>query len=301
MELFKKRETIVQNIAYMAIMAAVNIVFVLLCNLLPVLLFLLVFVLPLTSTIVTIYCKKKLYPIYAITTLGLCFAVAGGFSIFDAIIYVFPSLVVGFIFGYCIEKNVPAILVIVGATIIQFCLTYLTFVILGKIITNYNVLDGILVSIGLENHPLKVAFTLISTFVIAEIQIILSYLFIKFEIGKIGISLNLECNNILPLYITTFITITLAIASYFYFPNWTLTFVIMPLIIYVYETIQLLLKRKTYLYILIGALHIAFIFIFAFLYTYVSAPNQLILLVVLTGATTIIDFLTNYCFIKISK
>ena len=101
MEIFKKRETVTQNIAYMAIMSAINIIFVLLSNLVPGLLFLLVLILPLTSTVVTLYCKKVYYPVYAITTLGLCLAVAGGFSIFDALIYVFPSLIVGFVFGVC--------------------------------------------------------------------------------------------------------------------------------------------------------------------------------------------------------
>ena len=150
MELFRKRETVTQNIAYMAIMSAINIIFVLLSNILPVLLFLLVLILPLTSTIVTIFCKKKYYPVYAIVTLGLCFAVAGAFSIFDALIYVFPSLIVGFVFGICFEKKFPAILIIVGATVIQFGLTYLTYLVLTRIIASFDVMYGIIKLFGLS-------------------------------------------------------------------------------------------------------------------------------------------------------
>ena len=138
MELFKKRETLIQNIAYMAIMAAVNVVFVLLSNVLPVLLFLLVFVLPLTSTIVTIYCKKRYFPIYFIVTLALCFGVSAGFSIFDTFIYVLPSLITGFIFGLFIEKQIPAIYTLIAATVIQYGLTILTFYVLGLIVDNVN-------------------------------------------------------------------------------------------------------------------------------------------------------------------
>ena len=301
MELLRKRETVTQNIAYMAIMAAINIIFVLLSNLLPVLLFLLVLILPLTSTIVTLYCKKRYYPIYAVVTLGLCLAVAGGFSIFDALIYVFPSLIVGFVFGVSFEYKLPAILIIVGASIIQFGLTYLTYFILTKIINNFDVMYGIIKLFGMADFQYLNAFLLIFLFVISLIQIVLSYIFIKIEIHKFGIDVNLECKQRYLLYISTFLCIGLAVLSYFYFPDWTIIFVLMPLPIYVYETLQLVLKRKVLNYVLVGVVHLAFIFIFAFLYKYVSSPNQLVLIVTLIGLVTIIDFLDNYCFIQESN
>ena len=99
MELFKKRETPVENITYLGIMAAINVIFVLLTNVLPVLFFLIVFVLPLTSAVVTLFCKKAYFPIYFIVTLALCFLVNLGFHIFDTFLYVFPSLITGFLFG----------------------------------------------------------------------------------------------------------------------------------------------------------------------------------------------------------
>ena len=126
MSLFRKRETAIQNISYMSIMAAINVIFVLLSNVLPILLFILIFLLPLTSAIVTIYCRKRYYPIYLVVTLALCILVSFGFTIFDTLIYVFPSLLTGFVFGVCFEKNVPAIIILVGNTILQFLLSLLT-------------------------------------------------------------------------------------------------------------------------------------------------------------------------------
>ena len=298
MELFRKRETAVQNIAYMAIMSAINIIFVLLSNILPVLLFLLVLILPLTSTIVTLYCKKKYYPVYALVTLGLCFAVAGGFSIFDALIYVFPSLIVGFLFGVSFERKVSAILIIVGATIVQFCLTYLTYFILTKIIDNFDVMMGLIKLFGLSEFEHLNIFLLIFLYIISQIQIVLSYLFIKLEIHKFGIEVNLDCHNRYFLYSITLFSTGLAILSYFYFPNWCLVFVITPLPIYIYETLQLILKRKKLNYVLLVIAHLSFIFLFAFLYRFVSSPNQLVLITTIYGLVTIIDILDNYCFIK---
>lgn len=298
MELFRKRETAVQNIAYMAIMSAINIIFVLLCNTLPVLLFLLVLILPLTSTIVTLYCKKKYYPIYALVTLGLCFAVAGGFSIFDALIYVFPSLIVGFLFGVSFKHKVSAILIIVCATVIQFFLTYLTYFVLTKIIDNFDVMIGLIKLFGLSDFKHLDAFLLIFLYIISQIQIVLSYLFIKLEIYKFGIEVNLECRSRYIPYSFTLLTTGLAVLSYFYFPNWCLVFVMMPLPIYIYETLQLILKRKKLNYVLLVIAHLSFIFLFAFLYRFVSSPNQLVLITTIYGLVTIIDFLGNYCFIK---
>ena len=99
MALFKKRETLVQNIAYMAIMAAINVIFVLLTALLPPLMFLMVFVLPLTSAVVTLFCKKRYFPIYFIVTIGLCMLASFGIYIFDTFFYVLPALISGFFFG----------------------------------------------------------------------------------------------------------------------------------------------------------------------------------------------------------
>ena len=301
MEIFKKRESVTQNIAYMAIMASINILFVLFTNLLPALMFLLVFILPLTSTIVTIYCKKRYYLIYALATLGLCIAVGSGFFLFDALMYVIPSLVVGFLFGLCIELKVPAILIIVGATLLQFAFVILTYLLLEVIVNNFVLANALISLFGLTEFPYVNVFLLVFAYVIAQIQIIFSYLFIKLVSNKIGIEINLECHNRFWLYSITFFTILLGVISYFSFPMWTLVFLIIPLPIYVYEMIQLVLKRKTFIFISLGIIHLSFIFIFAFLYQYVLAPNQLVLIVIITGLVTIIDFLDNYCFIKKSK
>ena len=92
MEPRKKKETLVQNITYMAIMAAINVVFVLITVLVPFLFFLIVFVLPLTSTIVTLHCKKRYFPIYAVATIGLCM-ICTMWQIGDTIFYVIPSVI----------------------------------------------------------------------------------------------------------------------------------------------------------------------------------------------------------------
>lgn len=298
MTLFRKRETPIQNIAYMSIMSAINVIFVLLSNVLPILLFLLVFILPLTSTIVTIYCKKRYYPIYFIVTFSLCFLVAYGFSIFDNLIYVLPALITGFIFGICFEYKLPSMLSIVINTLVEFILSILTFYVIGKILTNLNMMDTLITAFGLQHFPYKVAFSLIFLFIIAQIQIVLSYVFIKSELHRLGLDVNLNCQYSFLLNLYTIGCCLLAVLSYFYFKNWTLVLVLMPLVIYIYQLINLVLNRDFIVLAILGVIHLAFIFIFAFLYEKVDTPNQAILIYTLFGPVTIIDFLNNYCFHK---
>ena len=296
MELFRKRETLIQNIAFMAIMAAINVVFVVLSNVLPVLLFLLVFVLPLTSTLVTIYCKKVYFPIYFVVTLALCFGVSAGFYIFDTFIYVLPSLITGFIFGFCIEKRVPAIYTLLIATAIQYGLTILTFFVLGKIVTNLDLTESIIIAFGLKDFEYKAVFIQVFLFIVAEIQIVISYIVTKVLVNRLGIEVNLICKQNYILYIVEVLSAGLAVLSYFYFPTYTLVIVLFALPIYLYQLITLILQKRIWVWASVAGVHLVFIFLFAFLYEYTQAPNQFILIYLLFGLLTIIDFLANYCF-----
>ena len=296
MGLFSKRITLIQNIAFMAIMAAINVVFVVLSNVLPVLLFLLVFVLPLTSTLVTIYCKKAYFPIYFIVTLALCLGVSAGFYIFDTFIYVLPSLITGFIFGFCIEKKIPAIYTLLIATAVQYGLTILTFFVLGKIVNNLDLTESIVIAFGLKDFEFKAVFIQVFLFIVAEIQIIISYIVTKVLVNRLGIGVNLICQQNYILYSVEILCGGLAVLSYFYFPVYTLVIVLFALPIYLYQLITLVLQKRIWVWASVAGIHLVFIFLFAFLCEYTQAPNQFILIYLLFGLLTIIDFLANYCF-----
>ncbi len=301
MAIFKKRDTAIQNIAYMSIMAAINVIFVLLTSILPFLLFLLIFLLPLTSAIVTIYCKKRYYPIYFIVTLALCILVSFGFTIFDTLVYVLPSLITGFVFGICFEKNVPSIIMIVGNSILQFLLSLLTFYVLGYIVSNFNMMNVLISAFGLTEFAYKETFTLLFIYIIAMIQIVLSYIFIKKELNRLTVPFNLDNKNRIMVYIGAFVLYGLTIISYFYFPIWTMVFVLMPLPFYIYELITIILAKNKIAIILAGVAHLGFAFGYAFTNKYIVAPNQLMFLIALFGLTTIIDISNNYCFAKSRK
>ena len=295
MSLLKKRETPVQNIAYIGIMAAVNAVFVLISSLLPILFILLVFILPLTSVIVTMYCKKFYIPVYFIVTLALTFAITAGFSIFDTFIYVFPSLVTGCLFGLLIEKNVPGIYIFIIVTIAQYVLTYLTFIFIDKVVTQVNFYNAIYQIIGLEYFAYKGVLTIIFTYVIAQMQIALTYILVKYEMIRIGREINLDISFRFLLYIVTVVGGTITMLSIFFFPEWSLLFTLLVLPITVFELFDLSMKKNMVIYIVLGIGLIVSGFVFALLYPLSPSPNQLSLLYVSFAVVTIIDFIFNYC------
>lgn len=295
MSFLKKRESPVENIAYIGVMAAVNVVFVLISSLLPILFLLLVFILPLTSVIVTIYCKKIYIPVYFVTTVGLCLAVTAGFSIFDTFIYVIPSMITGFIFGISIEKNVPAIYILIINSIIIYLLTYLTFLFIDNIIGEVSFFNTIYQMIGLSTFEYKGVLTNIFTYIIAQIQIVLTYALVRYEARRINYDINLKVSNRFIMYLITFVGGILATLSVFFFQDAAVLLALIVLPICVYELTDLLIKKNAWIYFSVGVVTLIFIFLFAFLYNYVPSPNQLTLLYIFFGLITIIDLLFNYC------
>ena len=300
MALFKKRETLVQNIAYMAIMAAINVIFVLLTAILPPLMFLIVFVLPLTSTVVTLFCKKKYFPIYFIVTIGLCLAVTSGIYIFDTFFYVIPSLITGFVFGLLIEKKVPAIYILTASSVLQYALMFLTFITLNAIVSEINFIDALLSMFGMSSFAFKDAFVHSFLFVLASIQTIFTYIILKTEIKKLGFEINLYIGNkLIPLFINLFFIIFAVIFVFIYHP---LTFVAIlaaiPLNLYLFAS--LMLEKNKLVYILSGIAIVISLSLFIGFYTFLPHPLGIILIAPLYVLISCLYF-ANYLFINKTK
>ena len=72
MAIFRKKTTLVHNITYMALMTAINVIFIVLDTYVPFLMLLLILMLPFVSAVVSYYCQKRYYIIYAVASIGLC-------------------------------------------------------------------------------------------------------------------------------------------------------------------------------------------------------------------------------------
>ena len=271
---FKKRETLVQNITYMALMAAINVVFVLLTTFVPVLFFLIVFVLPLTSVIVTLLCKKRYFPIYAVATIGLCL-ICTIWKIDDTIFYVIPSIISGFVFGIMVEKRVPSFWIILATTILQIAFTYASIPLI-KLMTGRNIINDFATAFGIKDFQYLDYVTPCFIFFISLAQQILAFSIIKDELPKFGYELN-EPNNIpLSLSLLLFSFIALAFAFAFIYGPIAYLMTLFALLLGIYALIHLVTLKNKIVYILLAASLIISFFLFAILFPLIKEPLGLI-------------------------
>ena len=272
MRLLKKQETLIQNIAYMGMMAAVNIIFVVMTYFVPFLLFVLVFVLPLCSAIISFYCKKIYFPIYFVVVTAVCLLI--DFS--DALFYVIPSLLTGFVFGLFIEKKVPSIFILVVITLIQFVLS-LASIPLIELITHRNIIDDMATLFRLSDYEYLDYIKYTFIFFIAFVQTILTYLVMRSELVKFGMEFNEAIERTIILDIMTIGLVGLSILFGFFTPEICFIFLMMALIFSIYRIIKLDYSYyKLYLVEIIAILFITIFFV-AGLYNLVNKPLGLLL------------------------
>ncbi len=274
-------------------MAAINVVLLLLTNLLPYLMLFLTMILPFVSLLVTIYCKKRYYPIYLLATIGLSFLVS-----FDAIsnilFYILPGILSGFIFGYCLEKEIPSNYSIMYSALIYVMCSYLSLVICNTLIGE-PIEDVYFNILNLKDFMWRTYLIAPFIFAIGIIQSSLSYLIIQSEIKKLGLEEKEIDDNFELLYLLIFIL--LSILSYIIKPDIYLMF--LGFTIYEFLNVEKNVFRKSIKVFVITLAVSLLTLIFAFAIFYKTIPSYALLLLILVPIfITGIIVLVNNCFIK---
>lgn len=273
--MFKKRETLTQNIAYMGLMAAINVIFVLLTYFVPFLIFVLVFVLPLTSVVVTIFCQKKYLPIYMLATIGLCLiATFNNFS--DTLFYVIPALISGVLFGLMVEQKISPVWIIFASSLVTTGLSY-AFVPLIELIYNQNIITVFLAVFKVDGFTFIDYAVPCFIYLISLIQSVLSYLFIRAELPKLGINMKDE-PRFIPLLIASLFCLLLVGISIPFFPKMSYLFSMWFIYFGCYILIDLALLKKTYIYIGFGLAVVVEFVLFGTLYQIIPQPFGFLLI-----------------------
>ena len=189
MKFLSQRKSIGQVIALMAMMAAINIIVSVIAAFSIVASIFLIIILPLTSTIVVLTCPEKYFPIYAFATIGLS-VVATIWNLDVTLFYVVPSIVSGFVFGFCIKKSIYFGWSIVVATILQTGISF-SIVPLINVLFEIDFIQDLLVLFKIYDAIPGQIFIAVSFFVVALIQTFISYFVVKNEVGKFT---NSECS-----------------------------------------------------------------------------------------------------------
>lgn len=184
MAFFSKRETLTQNIAYMAMMAAINIIFSLIATFFPLSGIFIMVVLPFVNAMVGYYCKTVYYPIYLCAVIGLSIAcTAWDFS--NTLLYVVPAAVAGLAYGLLSKLGIPSSLLIFAMAIIDMGFAYLSLWIIN-LIYEIDMISFLLSLLSLEMSPLIEAIIPSAIFAYALGQASLAHLFIAIQPLKLN-------------------------------------------------------------------------------------------------------------------
>lgn len=295
MSLFKKKETLVQNITYMAMMAAINVVFVLLTTFVPVLMFLIIFVLPLTSTIVTLYCKKRYFAIYALATIGLCMLVTF-WNISDTLFYVIPSIISGFLFGIMIIYKIHSLWIIFSTAVVQLIFSYLMIPV-TEWITEVNIVNVFASAFGVSNFVYLDYLVPSFIFFLSLTQSAFSYIVIKEELPKFNYTVVDHHFYLWSSYVgLAASTLMIIIFAFVYCP---IAFLFMMGVIYfsMYILIDTIVRGNKVSWTTLPIVGFVSILIFASLYSLIKAPANYLLLSIFFISISLVGFcqdLVNY-------
>ena len=296
MAVLKKKTTLVHHISYMGIMAAINLIFIVLATYLPFLMFLLILVLPFVSTIVSYYCLKRYYIIYALASIGLCFI----FNINDTIFYVVPAIITGFVIGLLLEKRINPFWLILTSSIIESALTF-AFIPLINLIGNVDIVNTFLSIFKLESFAYKTELTYLFIYFISLVQCGLTHFILLSDAKKIGIEVNTSINSFAPFIIGNEIAILLCLIFSFIYAPLSFFFVAVSIYFSLFLLIDIFMSKKILNYVLLGVLFFASFLVFAIFYTRIIAPFGLLLMVLFSLSIIVISFMNNYLLNKKSN
>lgn len=185
MKFLAPRRSIGQVIALMAMMAAINIIVSVVAAFSIVASIFLIIILPLTSVIVVLTCPEKYFPIYAFATIGLSL-VATIWNLDVTLFYVVPSIVSGFVFGFCIKRSIYFGWSIVIAAVFQAAISF-GIVPLINMLFEIDFIEDLQEIFKIYEEIPGEIFVVVSFYIISLIQTFISYFVVKNEVEKLAI------------------------------------------------------------------------------------------------------------------
>ena len=288
MALFNKKTTLVHNITYMAIMTAINLVFIVLDTYVPFLMVLLILLLPFVSAVVSYFCQKRYYIIYAVASIGLCMI----FNIADTIFYIIPALCSGFVIGLLLDKKIHPFWMILSSTLIEVALTY-AFIPLINLMTNTDMVETFLTIFHLNEFAFKEELMHLFILFIALTQCSITHFVLLTEIKKLGVETDTRVNSFVPYIIGLFAClVAAAILAFAYRP---LSFAVVALSFYfaIFLLIDIILAKRTFAYVLLGILVVSAFIFFVLFFTKIDKPMGFMLFGLFPLAIGLVSFIKN--------
>lgn len=289
MALFNKKTTLVHHITYMGIMAAINLIFIVLATYLPIFMFLLILLLPFASAIVSYYCQKRYYVIYAVATIGLCLI----FNISDTLFYVVPAVITGLAIGILLEYKIHPFWLVLSSTIINFAFT-LAFIPLINLISGADIIVSFLTILKVNNSDYRIEIAFLLFFIISLMQCVLTHFIIVSDSKKLGIEINTRVDYFIPYVLGIEVSILLSLVFAFFYLPMAFVFFAIGLCFAFFILYYLLISKSILVYVLLGVSLMLSLVLVALFYRMLIKPYGIMLFVIFPLLIGVTAFVKNY-------
>ena len=289
MALFSKKTSLVHNITYMAIMTAVNLVFIVLDTYVPFAMVLLILLLPFVSAVVSYFCQKKYYIIYAVASIGLCLI----FNIADTIFYIVPAVISGFVIGLLLDKKINPFWMILCSTLIEVVLTY-AFIPLINLLSNANIVVTFLTLFKLNEFAYKEELMHLFILFIALTQCSLTHMVLLTEIKKIGVETNTRVNSFIPYIVGTLSCLVIALIFAFTYRPPSLAFIALSFYFGIFLLFQIIPCKKPLVYFFLGLILLVMFVLFVIFFTKLDKPMGFMLFGLFPLGIALTSLFQNY-------
>jgi hypothetical protein len=114
-----------QNLAFLGIMCALDVVLAVLASFVPLSSFFIVVLLPLISALAVVLAEDKYIPIYVVAAIGLVLGTTA-YDLQETFFYVIPAIVDGSLYGFLLKKKLPWAYVIFASALLEMAFNYLS-------------------------------------------------------------------------------------------------------------------------------------------------------------------------------
>jgi len=276
----------------MSFFVAINVICSFLTTIIPVVGILLIIFLPLTSAVVEVNCKDRWFPIYAFATIGLSLVVSLQ-SIDFTIFYIVPSIFTGYIFGLFTKKHLPSMYAIFFATVIQTGLSF-AFIPLIELITGSNLLDVFVKIFRISNRFWFDSLLLLIFFVVALMQVILSFIVVSNELKKFTTDKSANHSQTQIAAFSALISAVLSGAfAFFYLPG-SLLFIGISFYFGVFVVIDEVYSKNKLALILDGVFAFITLLLYALFNKFLNEGVDLVLLVITPALISVFSIFHSF-------
>ncbi|MBO4703460.1 MAG: hypothetical protein J5617_01355 [Bacilli bacterium] len=272
----------------MAIMTAINLVFIVLDTFVPFMMLLLILLLPFVSAVVSYFCQKRYYIIYAVASVGLCLI----FNIADTIFYIIPALCSGFVIGLLLDRKINPFWMILSSTLIEVALTY-AFIPLINLMTNTDMVVTFLTIFHLNEFAYKEELMHLFILFIALTQCSITHFVLLSEIKKMGVETDTRVASFVPYIIGLFACLTIGTILAFTYKPLSLAFVALSFYFAIFLLVDIILSKRISGYVILGVSMLAAFILFVIFFTKIEKPMGFMLFGLFPLAIGLTSFFEN--------